>query len=360
MKSYPLSNMLAQLVKLPQYHLWLASTAVWLIVPVYRSKPLDWFELIVAWPLFIFFYIEAHSHRAAASFAYVGAIFVLGSIYVPVNPGASGVFCFCGAVIAARVPRPMATYAMVFAATALLFAESKIFHLNNWTWIGGGSGVFLFCTYVFLDTKQREANSYLWLAREEVARLAKLEERERIAQDLHDVLGHTLSLIAIKSELAGKTLAFDHVKAKIEVEQIEKIAREALDRVRSALHGDRITHFGGEVEQIKLRIQSMGIEVELRVEPIELSAVQESVLSMVLQEATTNVVRHSQANHCLIEVFRANGNLNLIVRDNGRGAKNFEGFGTRGLRKRLEVLGGKLRLVSQNGTELHAFIPLAE
>jgi two-component system sensor histidine kinase DesK len=197
------------------------------------------------------------------------------------------------------------------------------------------------------------------LAHEELEHLAKVAERERIARDLHDVLGHTLSLITLKSELARKLVDRDPERAKQEMHDVENASRAALADVREAIRGYRSDGIFAELARARAALETAGVSVECDTDAVPLSPAQESVLALALREAVTNVVRHAEARRCNVSLKRNEALCTLEVADDGRGAAGPEGNGLRGMRERLEALGGSLRLLSSNGTRLIIDLPLA-
>ena len=181
-------------------------------------------------------------------------------------------------------------------------------------------------------------------AREELARTAVAEERLRIARDLHDLLGHTLSLIAIKIELARKLFDSDPRRARAELVEVQNVTRYALTEVREAVQGYRRRSFADELEDARSTIAAAGIEcrVELRIE--ELPDEVESVLAWAVREASTNVVRHSGAHACVITLRRHANVVLLQVDDDGAPARadSTPGTGLVGLAERARRLHGRL------------------
>jgi two-component system sensor histidine kinase DesK len=196
------------------------------------------------------------------------------------------------------------------------------------------------------------------MANDEITHLAKVAERERIARDLHDVLGHTLSVIILKSELAGKLIERDPARAKAEIGDVEQTSRDALAEVRSTIRGYRLHSLKGELKQAESTLRTAGMAVQSVTVEMPLTAPQESVLALVLREAVTNVVRHSGAHTCQIRLANTNHSCSLEVGDDGRGGLRREGNGIRGMRERVEALGGTLQYNSNAGTTLTIQFPL--
>jgi two-component system sensor histidine kinase DesK len=204
-------------------------------------------------------------------------------------------------------------------------------------------------------------NRQLRKANEEIEHLAKVAERERIARDLHDVLGHTLSVITLKSELAGKLMERDPQRAAKEIGEVEQISRQALSDVRDAIRGYRSQGLAAELAQAKSTLETAGLTVQCdAATTLKLPAVQESVLSLAVREAVTNVVRHAQARTCRLRLEQQNGACRLQIQDDGRGGFDTEGNGLRGMRERVEMLGGTLNRNTETGTTLTITLPLRE
>ncbi|GGY34393.1 two-component sensor histidine kinase [Streptomyces xanthochromogenes] len=205
-------------------------------------------------------------------------------------------------------------------------------------------------------------------ARATVAQLATNEERLRMARDLHDLLGHSLSLITLKSELAGRMLPDRPEQAAREVADIERVGRQALADVRAAVSGYRRVTLPAELAGARTVLNAAGIRADVPTEaPEGLPAAAEEVLAWVLREAATNVVRHSGARHCAITLDASqtlDGRfLELRVRDDGKprpgASAPVPGHGLTGLRERLEKVSGVLETdAGRKGFTLTARIPL--
>src|SRR6185437_15837759 len=204
--------------------------------------------------------------------------------------------------------------------------------LPAWTW---GWQVLFSAVVGFSNShfaRVRETNRRLRRANEEIGHLAKLAERERIARDLHDLLGHTLSLITLKASLASRLADRDPARAAIEIRDVERISRDALSEVRAAVAGYRDTGLASEIASAESMLQAAGVEMRASIEPVQLSPAEEAVLSLVLREAVTNVVRHANAGHCGIALTGVNGERTFSIQDDGIGKKTPDGNGVTGIR----------------------------
>jgi len=187
-----------------------------------------------------------------------------------------------------------------------------------------------------------QANQQLSQAREQIARLAVGEERLRFARDLHDLLGHSLSVIALKSELAGRLIKNTPGLAAHEIEDIEKVARDALREVREAVTGYRQPTLAAELAGAHEVLTAAGIEYHVDHDHVPLPPAVEAVLAWTVREAVTNVMRHSHAKRCSVRIINKDGQATIEVIDDGRGGTPAAGSGLRGLEERVRERGGTL------------------
>jgi len=220
--------------------------------------------------------------------------------------------------------------------------------------------VFVICTIVTVEQIHQEKDAALRLSHDEVRRLAATAERERIGRDLHDLLGHTLSLITLKLELSRKLFDRDVEAARREVEEAEKVARHALAEVRCAVTGIRATDLAAELASARLLLESSRVHLDYGELPADLPGDIERGLSLVLREAVTNIARHAGASQARIEMTRERGGVCLQISDNGRGGIESDGNGLSGMRERVHALGGTLAFESPRGqgSRLRVVIPL--
>jgi two-component system, NarL family, sensor histidine kinase DesK len=209
-------------------------------------------------------------------------------------------------------------------------------------------------------------NLALRQAREEIARLVVSEERLRFARDLHDLLGHSLSLIALKSELAGRLLPAAPERAAAEVADVERVARQALAEVREAVSGYRRTTLAAELAGARVALDAADIRCTADgPEPGDLPPEVEDVLGWTVREGTTNVLRHSQARRCTVSFRRDDHSVAVEILDDGRGAgerrdNGSAGSGLAGLAERVTARGGRLEagLRRDGGFRLRVELPL--
>jgi two-component system sensor histidine kinase DesK len=189
-------------------------------------------------------------------------------------------------------------------------------------------------------------------AREQLAQQAVIEERLRMARDLHDLLGHTLSLITLKSELAGRLIEKDLNKATQEIHEVERVARQALRDVREAVAGYRQLSLRGELDGVHQILESAGIECSIEYETQLLPQRLDAVLGWVVREGVTNVIRHSRAKHCLIHIHSTDDTIRAEISNDGdphhESATVERGSGLSGLAERVANEGGQLEATVQS------------
>ena len=189
-----------------------------------------------------------------------------------------------------------------------------------------------------------DTNDELLAAREELANLAVVNERLRIARDLHDLLGHSLTVIRAKSELASRLGESDPARAAQEMAEVESVARQALVDVREAVTSYRRPTLAGERANARVALAAAGITADFTDDAVALSPDADETLAWVLREAVTNVVRHSGAMRCHVRTAYDGDGVRLEVIDEGTGAAaaNGSGSGLSGIRERLAAVGGTL------------------
>jgi two-component system sensor histidine kinase DesK len=226
-------------------------------------------------------------------------------------------------------------------------------------------------TVVHVERHNQERDHALRLSHDEVRRLAATAERERIGRDLHDLLGHTLSLVALKADLAGRLLRQGDAPARrdaaqVEIAEVSRVARDALTQVRAAVSGIRAAGIAAELASAKLLLECDGVRLDYSYDDRGLAGGVlpprvESALALTVREAVTNIQRHARARVAAIALSTREGAATLTVSDDGHGGGIVPGNGLSGMRERVEALGGRLQLESsaRGGTRLEVQLPLA-
>jgi two-component system sensor histidine kinase DesK len=265
----------------------------------------------------------------------------------------------CGVVVPwARRPWPMIVVA-VLSVTAALTAWLRGTSLGDsfTVWYGTLISGFIVATILALFTAIHE----LRVTREELARTAVSEERLRFARDLHDLLGHTLSVMVIKAQAVRKLIPRDGGLAVEQAADIETIGRDALRQVRLAVSGYRGQGLAAEIDGARMALRDAGIELLVRQEGTPLPEETGSLLGWAVREGVTNVIRHSGAGQCEISVRGGEYAAVLAIRDDGRGGQPVKGNGLHGLTERVGGAGGRLQAgpADQGGYLLTVTVPLA-
>jgi two-component system sensor histidine kinase DesK len=319
-----------------------------------------WFFTVLATVVFLALYFGLFWVSCRQGLLHIAAMVLMGIAFAKYNGGATTFFIFAAACGPFVLDNESDAIKLLLAIEATAVLTWWGLHLNAWFLLFANGLTFIVGASDIHFAQRNRANKKLLKAQEEIEHLATVAERERIARDLHDVLGHTLSVIILKSELAGKLMDRDPQRAGNEIREVEQISRQSLSEVRDAIRGYRTRGLSAELAQAKATLETAGVSVKCEAAKITLPALQESVLSMAVREAVTNVVRHAQARTCNLRLEQHNGSCRLAIEDDGRGGAQYEGNGLRGMRERVEMLGGTLNCESQSGTRLTITLPLTQ
>jgi two-component system sensor histidine kinase DesK len=333
-----------------------------LLDPALRSDAMAWMASLAAIAVFLPIYWRSYEVGPAAVLPIAMVMVLIGSALTPISFGGNTFVIYALATVGYGLSARAA--ALFYVAACLAYGVVlSLSGLPPWlllpvAMIGG----VVMIGAVF-GRIQSQRNAELRLTQDEVRRLARMNERERIGRDLHDLLGHTLSLIAIKSELAGKLIDRDTRAAAIQVSEIHSIARKALSEVREAVSGIRASGFTAELAAARLSLLSAGVSLDARIPALpQLASEIESALALSLREAVTNIVRHAAADRVEVELQADPRSLALSISDDGRGSSIKPGNGLTGMRERIEQLGGRLNVDSTPGvgTRLRIWLPILD
>jgi len=305
--------------------------------------------------VFLPFYFSSFWMRNGRLLPFIGATFATGALWAPFNAGAATFFIFA-AGMCAGIDTRRAAYTALAAVISAVVVLALLLDLSA----GFLAPALIVSVPVgivaIMDADLGRSRERLLRKQEEVEHLATIAERERISRDLHDLLGHTLSLITLKAELAGKLLARDTVACAQEIRDIETSARHALGEVRAAIGGYRQTGLVQELAQARAALLAAGVELSSDMHALAMPAAVESVLALALREAVTNIVRHAGATRCSVSLALEQGAMVLRVEDNGAALGDAalirHGNGLAGMRERAAALGGRLALKAAAGSGL--------
>lgn len=310
-------------------------------------------------PVFLVLYVLAHVCPRRQIIGYAIVIAAIGVAVTPYNPFAQTYLIYACAV-AACWSSPRKSGGLVLA---MLVAYSVWWLHLQFPW-PSLLNAWILCPIItgltITERIKRQHRAELRLSMDEVRRLAASAERERIGRDLHDLLGHTLSLVALKSELAERLIESDPHTARREIREVGRVARDALAQVRRAVTGIRAAALVSELASGRLLLETAGIHMEYRRDDRDLPSDVETCLALALREAVTNVERHARANHVEVSVESDARQVRMRIHDDGRGGVNARGNGLIGMGERVQALDGKLDVDSPrgHGTTVEVTLPL--
>jgi len=333
------------------------------ITPLLDGEGYTWHWLaftLATYPIFVLLYLKAHFVSCRYIHFYAFAVASLCLLTLRWYPSGLSYLIFSCTMLT----KWRASYR---ARIGLLMLTNAAYIGAAW-WVGYPSTMlisipvmtFIICVVIFVEIKNRERDAALRLSQEEVRRLAATAERERIGRDLHDLLGHTLSLITLKLELSRKLFDRDSGAARRELEEAERVARHALAEVRAAVTGIRSTDLAAELASARLLLESSAVHLDYGNLPDSLPQDVERTLALVIREAMTNIHRHADATEAGVRFTRTEESLDMQISDNGKGGLVIHGNGMSGMCERVRAIGGSLQIdsPSRRGTRLTINVPL--
>lgn len=342
---------------------------IWLIFSLYYFVPVYYMEfdtpkyvfLIGAYLAFVILYLWATALKPHLMWKPIVAITAIALLVTPVSPGSSSIFPYIGFLIGFSYNAR--TYFMLLCTSILGIIALHFYYRYPVPFFAfpAISGIVAISLWGYIE-RIRLAARVRWLqSREEIQQLAVIAERERIARDLHDILGHTLSSIALKAELAEKLLKQEKKQdAQQHVAELHKIARESLSLVRQTVSGYKHRGLSGEVIQLCDKLRQNGFSVDINGEIPTLSPRAETALILALTELTTNVLRHSNGNHCQLSFAVNSDNVTISMQDNGCIRSITPGNGLNGIQERLHALAGDISAHINNGCRFDISLPVHE
>jgi two-component system, NarL family, sensor histidine kinase DesK len=329
-------------------------------LPAYGHSFAMWMECTCLYAvLLLLFFLTARWTGRRQTVTFV-LYFLFAFLYYPLNQGAYAIFVYPFAMLCLFLRHLSAFFLVLAALTAGVVIETRYFGHSFAT-----AEAIVFCCVIigltnFAFSQQERTNLLLERASSEIERLTQEAERERIARDLHDLLGHTLTVITVKLDLAQRLLSRDSDRARTEIVEAEQTARTALAEVREAVSGYRAEGLDAEIRRARRSLLSADVKLTTNLARIHLSSRQAGVLCLALREAVTNIVRHAHATLCKVTLFEKDRTIHFTIEDNGRGGPIREGNGLRGMRERLQSMAGAMKLTgsADGGTILELALPL--
>lgn len=345
--------------------LWNLIWVFWMFGDVLFGMPLPkgwWPVTLGTFAVFLLLYACANVRPVREVPAYALALVAVACLVMPITRYASGSCLVYACVYLSLQPTVRRVLAWILPAMLVWTVEAQLLH---WPW---QAMAWLLVLSLAVSIGQHSMwaglrkNAELRLSHDEVRRLAATAERERIGRDLHDLLGHTLSMVALKSELAGRLVDSDPAAARREIADVQRVARDALSQVRSAVSGIRAAALASELASARLLLETAGVRMDYWCDPRALPGDTETCLALVLREAVTNVQRHARASRAEVTVIAGTERVVMRVRDDGRGCVHTQGNGLEGMRERIVAQGGDLTIDSPRGqgTSIEVRLPLAD
>ena len=325
----------------------------WIFVPP-SGKDLIFTAGVLA--IFIPLHYRAFERQDRGNLFLIALIEGIAFLSAPLN-GNNGVFhIYASAQIAYQ--KPSAYSAALFIGASALYAAVSYLFGRSLPEIGFVCFMAVMVWGACLaDAERARRNENLIREHELEIQQSSIVERERIARDLHDLLGHTLTMVALKSDLAGRLIDNDPQRAKAEIIDIQKSSREALTDVRAIVSGMLTTTVVDELENAKAALTAAGVALTISGSVPNHSVENETVTALSIREAVTNIIRHSGADSATIH-FTSNETEHFVhIEDNDRGSVIDEGFGLAGLRSRVEKLGGQAIIDTVNGVRIAIVLP---
>ena len=335
-------------------YLWLSYLSMYFFSWFFRPvSSLQIIVSIIGIAAFLMLYFRSFWVNDRRLLFYISGIWFIGFLLsLHGMPGASVFFVYTGA-FCAQFKSPKTAFSYLFVSVAATLVFCLLANISAYVWIPGAFFSLLIGTSNIYLSQMGKKNRQLKASQEEIQQIAASAERERIARDLHDLIGHTFSAINVKSQLAAKLIERDPEKARNEVEEIESISRTSLAQVREAVSGYRQRDLATELVHARVLLDSLEIQVKEDIVPVDkldLSQQHNTALAYIVRELTTNIMRHANADNCQISLQKQGNTISLTIEDDGHAPSSLkEGSGLKGIRERIQDLGGRVDYRVNNG-----------
>ncbi|RZA06376.1 MAG: sensor histidine kinase [Moraxellaceae bacterium] len=342
---------------------------LWLGLSLYYFVPLFYIKfdllslifLISAYTAFVMLYLRAVKIDRRIVWQPIAGIIAIALLVTPLSPGSSTFFFYVGFLIGFSYSTR--TYLILLSSLLILIMalHFRYEYPVPFFVLPATSGLITISLWGYIE-RMRASSQMRWVqSRQEIQQLAVIAERERIARDLHDILGHTLSSIALKAELAEKLLKQEKIHdVRQHLSDLHHIARESLSLVRQTVSGYKHRGLSGEVIQLCDKLRQNGFSVELTGDIPSLTPRAETALILALTELTTNILRHSKGNHCELSFTVSGENILISMQDNGCIRSITPGNGLKGIQERLHAIAGDISAQIANGCRFDITLPAQE
>lgn len=330
-------------------YVWLIYLAMLFVgMSVTRTSPMVWLGTFASVIVFLFLYFRGYWVKGNEILKYMAAITLLGLVVATFNPGSSVYIIFACAFAPAlqSVKKGIITVISILSVV-LVFS-----------WLYGLPYFFYFPATVFsllvsfvniYQAELTKKNKLIKQSQDEIQQLARAAERERIARDLHDVMGHTFSMITVKAQLARKLLDSNSEQAKQELNELEAASRKALSEIRGVVSNYRKRDLREEVTLAKKLLDAAEIDAEVEVTEADLPDQINEALAYIIREGVNNIVKHSDCRSCAIQLRQDKSDIQLEIKDDGRVENYRDGNGLNGIKERVEQINGALQVMIKDG-----------
>ena len=348
------------------YWIWgpLAFTSFYFLPIIFSFDYFTTTKLVVALLIYISFLalyaraVYSPGEKAALPLLLMLVLLIAGT---SINPGTQSLFGFAAFFCGFNFNKSKAIHGVVgvllsIFLSAYLFNSYDIYFLAPAIFVT--IGLFFFGSAERKDRIHRIIESQ---SQQKIEQLATIAERERIARDLHDLVGHSLSSIALKAELAVKYADKNKIdKSKQEMDAVANLSRQVLSEVRQAVAGLKQQSISTQLEKLKAELVQHGFQVKCKNELTQLPAELESNISLILTEAVTNILKHSKGDRVEISLTESSDNYQIAITDNGNAVQCLKGNGLQGIEERCREFNGKLAINHKQGFGLSMAIPQVE
>ena len=320
-----------------------------LILSFEQFAALDIFIIVMIYITFIFYYVKAANAKGEDALIPVSIIVIIATFGTYLTLGTQTLFGFACYFFGFNFRQKKGVLGLVAVALSIFLAV-YLFDLNNPYFIAPAL-IISIALYFMGRAERRERIHQLseQKSQHQIEQLAMIAERERIARDLHDLAGHSLSSIALKAELAEKLIVNDNVEqAQSEIKQVAAISRDLLSDIRKAVTNMKQFNLTKQLEFFQEELTQNGFNVIVNNELTNLSTATQKTVSLIVTEACTNILRHSKGNEVLIDISKEL----ISIKDNGIVTTFKSGNGINGIKQRTEALGGELIVENKKGFNL--------